>query len=222
MVALRTVIFYIALIAVIRLMGKRQVAQMEPSEFVVTMLVANLASIPLEELKTPVSVGLTAMATVLALELGLSWVSLKSVGLRRLLCGKPVILIDNGKLLADNLRRTRVNLDELSGHLREKGILEIQAVQFAILETNGAITVFPYPQLQPAPAKDAGVEVEKQELPYTIVSDGRVMEKNLVLAGKDRTWLEGYLAGQKCPLSQVLLLTLTPGGKTWLIRRQTP
>ena len=222
MVALRTVIFYIALIAVIRLMGKRQVAQMEPSEFVVTMLVANLASIPLEELETPVSVGLTAMATVLVLELVLSWVSLKSIGLRRLLCGKPVILIDNGKLLSDNLRRTRVNLDELSGHLREKGILEIQAVQFAILETNGAITVFPYPQLQPATAKDAGVEAQRQELPYTIVSDGRVLEKNLVLAGKDRVWLEGYLAGRKCPLSQVLLLTLTPGGKTWLIRRDTP
>ena len=114
MVALRTVIFYIALIAVIRLMGNRQVGQMEPSEFVVTMLVANLASIPLEELETPVSTGLTAMATVLVLELVLSWASLKSVAMRRLLCGKPVILIDNGKLLAENLRRTRVNLDELT------------------------------------------------------------------------------------------------------------
>jgi len=222
MVALRTVIFYIALIVVIRLMGKRQVAQMEPSEFVVTMLVANLASIPLEELETPISVGLTAMATVLALELTLSWASLKSIGLRRLLCGKPVILIDNGKLLTENLRRTRVNLDELSGHLREKGMLEIQSVQFAILETNGTITVFPYPHLQPAAAMDAGVEVAPQELPYTIVSDGHVLHKNLILAGKDRAWLENYLTAQKCSLAQVLLLTLTPGGKTWLIRRQTP
>ena len=222
MVALRTVIFYIALIAVIRLMGKRQVAQMEPSEFVVTMLVANLASIPLEEQETSISVGLTAMATVLVLELCLSWVRLKSVGLRRLLCGKPVILIDNGKLLPDNLRRTRVTLDELSGHLREKGILEIQTVQFAILETNGTITVFPYPQFQPASAKDAGIPAAKQELPITIISDGHVLTKNLTLAGKDRDWLENYLLGQKCSLCDAVLLTLTPGGKTCLIRRQMP
>ena len=222
MVALRTVIFYIALIAVIRLMGKRQVAQMEPSEFVVTMLVANLAAIPLEEQDTPVWTGLTAMATVLVLELALSWVSLKSIGLRRLLCGKPVILIDNGKLLVRNLRRSRVNLDELSGHLREKGILEIQSVQFAILETNGAITVFPYPHLQPATAKDAGVEAAKQELPYTVISDGRVLHQNLVLAGKDSAWLEGWLTAQGCTVSAVLLMTLTPGGKTHMIRRQAP
>lgn len=222
MVALRTVIFYIALIAVIRLMGKRQVAQMEPSEFVVTMLVANLASIPLEEQDTPISVGLTAMATVLVLELFLSWGSLKSLFLRRLLCGKPVILIDNGRLLERNLRRTRVNLDELSGHLREQGILEIETVQFAILETNGTITVFPYPHFQPATAKDAGIQASRQELPYTIISDSRVLHKNLVLAGKDSAWLDGYLSSQGCPLSQVLLMTLTPGGKPCLIRRQSP
>ena len=222
MVALRTVIFYIALIAVIRLMGKRQVAQMEPSEFVVTMLVANLASIPLEELETPVSTGLTAMATVLVLELVLSWASLKSVAMRRLLCGKPVILIDNGKLLAENLRRTRVNLDELTGHLREKGILEIQSVQFAILETNGTVTVFPFPHLQPPTAADAGIRAQEQEMPYTVISDGKVLGKNLVLAGKDRAWLEGYLLSRGCSAKNVLLMTLTPGGRTHLIRRQTP
>ena len=222
MVALRTVIFYIALIAVIRLMGKRQVAQMEPSEFVVTMLVANLAAIPLEEPDTPVATGLTAMATVLVLELILSWGSLKSVFLRRVLCGKPLILIDNGRLLAENLRRSRVNLDELSGHLREKGILEIQSVQFAILETNGTITVFPYPHLQPATAADAGVEAKKQELPYTVISDGQLLKKNLRLAGKDEVWLGDYLHARGCGRQDVLLLTLTPGGKTHLIRRQTP
>ena len=129
MVALRTIFFYLALIFVIRLMGKRQVAQMEPSEFAVTMLVANLASIALEELETPIWMGAAAMGTVLVLEYGLSLMSLRSVRLRRVLCGKPVILIDNGHLLMENLRRTRVNLDELSGHLREKGILDIQTVQ---------------------------------------------------------------------------------------------
>ena len=221
MVAWRTVLFYMILIAAVRLMGKRQVAQMEPSEFVVTMLMANLAAIPLEELDTPIWVGLLAMGTVLGMEYLLSFLSLRSIGLRRLLCGKPVILIDNGKLLMENLRRTRVTLDELSGHLREEGILEIQAVQFAILETNGAVTVFPYPQLQPATAADAGVEVTKQELPYTVISDGHLVEQNLYLAGKDTAWLARYLSEQGCAREEVALLTLTEGGKTWLIRKET-
>lgn len=208
------------LIAAVRLMGKRQVAQMEPSEFVVTMLMANLAAIPLEELETPVWVGLLAMATVLGMEYLLSFLSLRSIRVRRLLCGKPVILIDNGKLLMENLRRTRVTLDELSGHLREEGILQIQAVQFAILETNGAVTVFPYPNLQPATAADAGVEATKQELPYTVISDGRLLRENLRLAGRDTAWLSGYLHAQGRAQEEVALLTLTQSGKTWLIPKE--
>lgn len=221
MIVYRTIFFYLLLILVIRLMGKRQVAQMEPSEFAVTMLVANLAAIPLEEEETPLWVGAVAMGLVLVLEYGLSLLSLHSVRLRRVLCGKPVILIDNGQLLMENLRRTRVTLDELSGHLREKGILEIQGVQFAILETNGAITVFPFSQFQPASALDAGVEAKPQELPYTVITDGQLIRENLILAGKDELWLDDYLHGQGCTRAQVALLTLTAGGKTGIIRRNS-
>ena len=218
MVILRTILFYGALILSIRLMGKRQVGQMEPSEFVVTMLIANLAAIPLEELETPVSGGLIPMAVVLMLERGLSWVCLKNIRLRRVLCGKPVILIENGRLLVENLRRTRINLDELSGHLREQGVLEINTVQYAILETNGSLTVFLYPKFQPAPAKDAGVRVPEQRLPYTIISDGRVLMDNLALLGKNRVWLDDVLHARGCDASQVLLLTVDEGGKITLIR----
>ena len=219
MVIWRTILFYLMLILMVRLMGKRQVAQMEPSEFVVTMLMANLASIPLEELDTPVWIGLGAMVTVLVLERLLSWICLRSVGLRRLLCGKPVILIDNGHLLRDNLRRCRVNLDELTAHLREEGYLEIQSVQYAILETNGAVSVFPFAHLSPAAAADAGINVQPLEMPYTIVSDGQVMKQNLALVGKDQLWLSQYLQHKDCKLQDVMLLTLTPGGKTHLICR---
>ena len=219
MIVFRTLFFYLLLLAVIRLMGKRQVAQMEPSEFAVTMLVANLASIALEEPDTPIWSGAMAMGTVLVLEYMLSIVSLRSVRLRRVLCGKPVILIDNGQLLMENLRATRVNLDELSGHLREKGILDFASVQFAILETNGAVTVFPFPHCQPPTAADLGVEAGKQELPCTVISDGRLIAHNLRLAGKNELWLQDYLHGQGCTRDQVALLTLTPGGKTHLIRR---
>ena len=219
MVIFRTSLLYAALILSIRLMGKRQVGQMEPSEFVVTMLLANLASIPMEDLERPVWHGLACMGLVLAAERFVSWLCLKHVPLRRILCGKPVILIDNGKLLYDNLRRTRVTLDELSGHLRELGILEIDRVQFVILETNGSITAFPYAQYQPADACEAGITATEQELPYTVISDGRLLPENLNLSGHDEVWLRGVLSANRVRCGDVVLLTVTKSGKTCLLQR---
>ena len=209
MVVSRTLIFYFALIAVIRLLGKRQVGQMEPSEFVVTMLIANLASVPLEDWDIPVWGGLVPMGIVFLCERLISALCLKSIRARRLLCGKPVILVENGRLLEENLRRTRVNLDELTGHLREQGVLAVESVQFAILETNGAITVFPYPEGR-----------QKQELPYTVISDGHIMTDNLRLLGKDEGWLRKKLHGKGLKPGQVLLMTLTPSGECAVFPRQ--
>ena len=146
---IRTIILYLVLIFCIRLMGKRQIGQMEPSEFVVTMLVANLAAIPMQDEGLPLYGGLVPMLTVLGMELVLSGAMLRSIRLRKFLCGKPVILIDNGKILQENLRRTRVTLDELTGHLREKDVLDIGSVQYAILETDGIFLFFPFPRSGP-------------------------------------------------------------------------
>ena len=210
---LRTVILYLVLIAVIRMMGKRQIGQMEPSEFVVTMLVANLAAIPLEEVDIPLHSGLIPILTVLAMELVLAILSLRSLLVRKLLCGKPVILIDNGQILQENLRRTRVTLDELSGHLREKDVLDIATVQFAILETNGNLSVFPYPKERPATAKEAGIQAEKQYLPVTIISDGRLLPENLKVAGKKREWVDRVLAEKKATVENTWLLTVDAGDR---------
>ena len=217
MLIFRTLLFYFALIAVIRLLGKRQVGQMEPSEFVVTMLIANLASVPLEDWDIPVHGGLIPMGIVFVCERFLSWLCLRSIPIRRLLCGKPVILIENGRLLEENLRRTRVNLDELSGHLREQGILAMETVQFAILETNGSITVFPFPRYSPSPA---GPGAKDQELPYTIISDGRILTHNLQLLGRDETWLLRKLHGKSLHPKDILLMTLTQSGETAIFPRQ--
>ena len=181
---IRTILLYLILILVIRLMGKRQIGQMEPAEFVVTMLVANLAAIPMQDGGIPIFSGVVPILTVLGVELVLSAVSLKSSKVRKLLCGKPVILIENGNILQQNLRKTRITLDELTGHLREKDVLDIQAVQYAILETNGNLSVFPYPKEKPASAKDAGIQARHQFLPITIISDGELLEDNLKKAKK--------------------------------------
>ena len=218
MVVYRTLLFYFALIAVVRLLGKRQVGQLEPSEFVVTMLIANLASVPLEDWEIPVWGGLIPMGIVFLCERVLSLLCLKSIRIRRFLCGKPVILIENGHLLEENLRRTRVNLDELSGHLREQGVLAMETVQFAILETNGSITVFPFPEFTPA---NEGPGAKKQELPYTVISDGRILTANLALLGRDEGWLRKKLHGKGLKPEQVLLMTATKSGECAVFPRNS-
>ena len=205
---LRTIVLYLILIAVIRVMGKRQIGQMEPTEFVVTMLVANLAAIPMQDGGIPLYSGLVPIVTVLGVELVLSYLSLRSVRFRRLLCGKPVILMENGKILQENLRQTRITLDELTSLLREKEVLDYQTVQYAILETSGNLSVFLYPKYLPATAKDAGVPASPQKLPYTIIADGYLFRDNLQLAGKDMHWLEKTLCGCGGDIASTLLLTV--------------
>lgn len=205
---MRTILLYLLLILVIRLMGKRQIGEMEPSEFVVTMLVANLAAIPMQDGGIPLFSGLVPILTVLGVELVLSWIMLRSAAFRRMLCGKPVILIENGRILQENLRKTRVTLDELAGHLREKDVLDPSAVQYAILETNGSLSVFPYPGECPASAKDAKIPVKERYLPVTVIEDGYLSEENLAQAGKDMAWVQRILREHNATRRSTLLLSV--------------
>ena len=217
---IRTIILYLVLIAVIRLMGKRQIGQMEPAEFVVTMLVANLAAIPMQDGGIPIFSGVIPILTVLGVELVLSALSLKSSKVRKLLCGKPVILIENGNILQQNLKKTRITLDELTGHLREKDVLDIQSVQYAILETNGNLSVFPYPKEKPASARDAGIKARQQYLPVTIISDGELMTDNLQKARKDRTWLRHVLEERNADIADTWLLTVDGSNHITFFRKE--
>ncbi len=214
---IRTVVLYLVLIVCIRLMGKRQIGQMEAPEFVVTMLVANLAAIPMQDGGIPLFSGVVPILTVLGVELALSGLILRSVAFRRILCGKPVILIENGRIVQNNLRRTRVTLDELMGHLREKDVLEIQKVQFAILETDGNLSVFPYPKERPASAAEAGIQAKAQHLPLCIIEDGHLLKDNLKKSGKTDAWLEKILHQRGSTVKETWLLTVTSGDEIlWL------
>ena len=204
----RTTVLYSVLIAVIRLMGKRQIGQMEPSEFVVTMLAANLAAIPMEDAGIPFYSGLIPILTVLGVELVLSGISMSSVRFRRILCGKPVIMIENGRILRENLLKTRVTLDELTGHLREKDVLDLTTVQYAILETNGNLSVFLYPAEAPASAKEAGIVPKPRYLPVTIIEDGVLMDENMQKAGKDEAWVRRVLGDRRASIPGTWLLTV--------------
>ena len=217
---IRTIILYLVLIFGMRLLGKRQIGQLEPSEFVVAMLIADLASIPMQDPGLPLHAGLVPILTVLGLELSLSGLMMRSVLLRRIFCGKPVILIENGKLLQKSMRATRVSLDELTSHLREKGILDLKTVQYAILETDGELSVFPYPKDAPATAKAAGIQAGRQYLPVTIINDGRISDDDLQKAGKDRAWLRQVLAQHRATPEETFLLTVDAADHIFWLKKE--
>ena len=214
----RTALVFLFLVVLLRLMGRRQVSQMEPAEFAVALLIAELAVIPVAEPEAPLWKGLVPMALVFAGERILSLLSLRSIRLRRLLCGKPVILVENGRPILRSLRRTRINSDELSALLRRAGVLELSRVQYAIAETDGTVTVFPFPEFVPATAQDARIPVAQQELPCTVISEGRILPENLAAAGKDSRWLSEFLRSHRCTAGEVAILTVTRSGKTQLFR----
>ena len=214
---LRTVLLYLVLLGAVRLMGKRQIGQMEASEFVVAMLVADLAAIPMQDVAIPLYAGLVPILTVLGAELILAGICLRSIRFRRLLCGKPVILIENGRILQGSLRKTRVTIDELMGHLREKDVLDVRTVQYAILETNGNLSVFPYPAEVAPSAKDLQIHPKERFLPITVVSDGHLMEENLALTGRDLEWLRQTLGDYRATVAGTWLLTVDKAGHVlWL------
>ena len=209
----RGIFFYLILIGGMRVLGKRQLGQLEPSEVAVTMLVANLASIPMENPEIPILGGLLPIGAVLVTEYLLSYLSMRSIKLRKLLCGKPVILMENGRFLQDNMRTTRVTLDELISQLREKEVMDPATVQYAILETGGNLSVFLFPEHRPATAGEAAIQAQREYLPVTIISDGRLLETNLKKAGKDRRWLQKTLSQKKATQKETFLLTVDEKGK---------
>lgn len=217
---LRTLLLYIVLVLTVRLMGKRQIGEMEPAEFVVTMLIANLAAIPMQDTAIPLLSGLVPILVILGIELVLAVLTLRSIRLRQFFCGKPIILMENGKIIEKNLRSTRVNLDELTMHLREKDIFDLTTVKYAILETNGQLSTLLYSKNLPASAKDAGVHVPDTALPVTLISSGHLMRENLAVAGRDMAWLEDELKKRACSIQKVRLMTVDANGKIYLIRKE--
>ena len=215
----KTAILYAILVVAVRLLGKRQIGQMEPSEFVVTMLLANLATIPLENDNIPLMHGILPIAFVFAAELLIAWLTTVSIGVRKIFCGKPAILVKDGKILYTELRKNRVNLDELTMHLREKDIFDLSEVKYAILETNGQLSTLLYAKNRPASAKDAGQKVTETELPVTLISDGKLLKENLVIAKKTESWLETELRKRNCLQKDVVLFTVDASNKIFFVTR---
>lgn len=215
-IILRTTIIYAALLACMRLLGKRQLGELELSELVVSVLIADLASLPLQDVGIPLVNGLVAIVTLFCLELILSGLTLRFHRLRTLLFGKPCFLVKNGVIDRKEMIRNRFSLDELTGELRRQGVLSPADAEFAILETDGSLTVILPPEDRPVTAGQMGRAVPDGGYPYVLISDGRILSDNLRALGRDERWLraECVRRGAASP-KEVFLFTCTPGGRIY-------
>ena len=220
-IVVRTVIVFLCVVAAMRLMGKRQLGELELSELVVAVLISNIASHPLQDIGLPLLYGLTPVAVLLSCELLISWFSLKSDTLRRLLFGKPSILIEKGQICQAEMRKNRFSLDELCEALRKKGVTDPAAVDRAILETDGTLNVLLYADKSPVTPSQLGIAAEERGLPVTLISDGKVEADNLRLLGRDEAWLQRKLTELGCSSpGQVYYLTIDALDGVYLQRKE--
>ena len=204
---LRTIILYILIIAGVRLMGKRQVGELEPSELVLSLIIADLASVPMQDYGIPLLTGIVPILTLLSVTMILSVLTMKSVRFRAILCGRPSMVIRNGMVDQREMAKNRLTVDELLEELRIQGYTDLSVVKYAILETNGQLSVLPYANQKPPTARDMKVSVEEGGLPRVVVSDGKLLERNLKELGHDRPWLDKQLTRRGCKdVSRVFLL----------------
>lgn len=211
----RTAILYLLLIVGLRLTGKRQIGELEPIELVLTMLLSDLASVPMQDFGIPLVNGVIPIVTLLAMSMLLSCVSLRNVRFRTLICGKPAIIIRNGRLQQDAMRHNRLTLDELFEELRTQGVTDISDVKYAVLETGGQLSVLLRTAAQPATPEQMRLDCEDDVfLPTVIINDGRLLRGNLRQTGHDETWLQAQLSenGVDAP-SQVFLLSIDERGE---------
>ena len=218
----RTVILYFLIMIGLRLMGKRQIGELEPSELVLTMMISDLATVPLQDFGIPLLAGVIPILTLLSLSMLMSQWSLRSLRFRALVCGTPTVLIRNGQLQQEAMRKNRYTLDELLEELRGQGISDIGDVKYAILENSGQLSVLPWTWQQPPTAAQMGLEVEDDvTLPVILINDGRVLRQHLADCGKDEVWLKKVLKKEQISSpKEVFLLTLDENGQTTCIKKE--
>ena len=189
----RTLIIFTTLIVLMRLLGKRQMGEMELSELMVSVLIADIASMPLQDVNIPLLYGLMPCVVLFCCELILSGVALESVKLRRILCGKPCLLVDNGTICQREMNACRFTVSELTEALRAQSVMDISTVQYAVLETNGSVSVVLKPEYQPVTAEQMGIVSEYKPYPIILIEEGELLKDNLRAVGRDERWLAKLL-----------------------------
>ncbi|HBW35312.1 DUF421 domain-containing protein [Desulfosporosinus sp. BICA1-9] len=213
-VVLRTLILYALVIVALRMMGKREIGQLQPFELVVILMISDLAVVPSENVGIPLLSGIIPILVLLSASMTLAWISLKSERARDIICGKPSILIERGKILEDELKKNCYNLTDLLEELRLKNVPNIADVEYAILENNGQVSVIPKSQKRPAIPEDFQITPPFEGLPLALILDGKLNQRNLDKSNKDLDWLRSELQKQTIlRIEDVLLASIDSSGK---------
>lgn len=215
----KTAVIYFFLIFIMRLMGKRQIGQLQPGELVITMLISEIAAIPLENSETPIYHAVVPIAVLAVLEIIISFAALKFIRLRSVLQGHSVVVIRNGELDRKQLRRLRYSIDDLLESLREKDIFDINEVQYAIVETDGTLSVLLKPENRTASVKDVKAEPDNNGLPRVLISDGRIIDAQIRKSVMTKNEIEKLLKKHKIGSKDVLLLTVDDNGNINIIKK---
>lgn len=216
----RTIILYFLIVVGMRLMGKRQIGELEPSELVLTMMISDLATVPMQDFGIPLLAGVIPILTLLSLSMLLSQLSLLSLRFRELMCGTPSILIRNGKLQQDAMRKNRYTLDELLEQLRGQGYVSVDEVRWAVLENSGQLSILPWARQRPPTAEELGLTPEEDELPFILINDGRIVRRNLARSGRNEAWLQKELRRTGHSAGEIFLLTVDGSGKVLCIPKE--
>lgn len=192
-VLFRTIVLYILVITSMRIMGKKQIGQLEPFELAITIMVSELASLPMQDTRIPLIHGFIPIITLLSLQTGLSILQLKSEKFRWLVNGRPSILIEDGKIDIDELTYQRFNINDLMEEIRLQGFFNISDIEYAILETSGQLSIIPKTKLTPVTKEDLSINALQDSLPIPLILDGKVDHENLTLVKKDVRWLRQRL-----------------------------
>lgn len=204
---IRVLILYLLVLITMRLMGKREIGQMQPFELVIAIMIADLASVPMADVGIPITNGIIPILALLFIQLLISIINVKSIWGRRIICGQPSILVYRGKIDEKLMKKEKFTINELQERLRQNSVFSIGDVEYAILETSGQLTVIQKPEKRNLVPEDFGITPEYEGIPYDLVIDGKVMHENLKAIGKDYNWLVKQVQKFKIRPEDALVVT---------------
>lgn len=217
----RTLIIYFVIIVCLRVMGKRQLGELQPSEFVIAILISNIATLSIEDIDIPLIGAVVPIITLMSAEVILSYITLKSGKAQTLVTGNPVVIIRNGNIDQKNMRDLRLSIEDLMSQLRINGFFDIEDVSWAIIETNGQLTVYPKAEAQPLTPKSlVSPESASNFPPMVLISDGTLCSKTLSACNLTEKWLKGVLEKEKLSESEIFLMTCDSSAKYFIVKKE--
>jgi len=223
LIIIRTLILYVAVVTVMRIMGKQEIGQLQPFELVVALMIADLAAIPMQNTGIPLLSGIIPIIVLMACQVVLSYISMKSIKARNIICGCPSVVVANGKLVESELRYQRYNIHDLLEQLRSKNYPNLADIEFAILETNGDLSVIPKSQKRALQPDDLQIKTQYEGMPMALIIDGKVNEKNLRKANLSTDWLRNELLKFGIDdLKKVFFASLDTAGKLFYQLKTKP